>query len=153
MSGGQPRSPISSFITHRITTSPSSPLFCRCLQLPANLPLILAQFLINMFTPPPKTKVTENLSKSEHTAVSFSSAVPLNNVLIYWCQCKSIATQRGKWGVSLGDRCRLPGGFSLWISWFIVRRCKFSIALSQNAMNLPGNWTLFSPYIISGFPH
>lgn len=39
-----------------LTTSPSSPLFCRCLQLPAHLPLILALFFRNMLILPPTLK-------------------------------------------------------------------------------------------------
>lgn len=118
MGGGQLRSSISSFISLHTTTSSSSLLFGRCLQLPANLPLILAQLLINMFISP-KTKVAENLRKYKHIAVTFSSAVPLNGVPIYPFQHKGITTEEGREGCLLVIDSGLLGGISLWI--FLVR--------------------------------
>lgn len=124
MGGGQARSPISSFITLPTTTSPSSPLFCRCLQLPANLPLILAQFLINMLPPPPPPTPRLSLWKSDREW-THSSHILLRCAIK---QCSDLlisvwyCNPRGEWGVSHGDRCRVPRGISFIMNFLGERR-------------------------------
>lgn len=76
-------------------SSTSSLLFCRCLQLPAKLPLILAQFLkkhVSTPTPPPHpdldAKALSNVTKTDH---------------------RTAAVEDGWVGAALRQGCRLSG--------------------------------------------